>query len=61
MPNADRIFSVVDDEPVIAGTLAIILSQAGFNARAFDHPDEATAACETSPPDLLLSDVMMPK
>ena len=58
--NANRVVFVVDDESVIAQTLAIILNQAGFTALAFDHPDKAIAACETSPPDLLITDVMMP-
>ncbi|HTF64768.1 MAG TPA: response regulator [Edaphobacter sp.] len=60
MPNADRVVFVVDDEPLIAGTLAIILNQAGFTALAFDDPMKALAACETSAPDLLITDVMMP-
>jgi CheY-like chemotaxis protein len=51
---------VVDDEPVIAQTLAIILDQAGFKAHAFDHPEKAIKASEKTPPDLLISDVMMP-
>jgi CheY-like chemotaxis protein len=61
VPNADRIVFVVDDEPLNAGTLAIILNQAGFTALAFDDPMKALAACETSAPDLLITDVMMPK
>lgn len=60
MPNAERVVFVVDDEPVIAQTLAIILKQAGFDAIAFDHPEKAIAASEQTPPDLLISDVMMP-
>jgi DNA-binding response OmpR family regulator len=44
---------VVNDEVVIAQTLAIILNQAGFQASAFDHPDKALAACGESAPDLL--------
>jgi DNA-binding NtrC family response regulator len=51
---------VVDDEAVIANTLAIILNQAGFHATAFDHPDKAIAAAERGLPKLLISDVMMP-
>jgi DNA-binding response OmpR family regulator len=51
---------VVDDEPVISQTLAIILNKAGFSALAFDDPLKAIAASERTPPDLLISDVMMP-
>lgn len=52
---------VVDDEKVIAETLATILNQAGFTARPFEDPQEAlNAAASGSPPDLLISDVVMP-
>jgi CheY-like chemotaxis protein len=51
---------VVDDEAVIAQTLAMILNKAGFHATAFDHPAKAIAAGAKSAPDLLISDVMMP-
>ena len=51
---------VVDDEPVIATTLAAILAQSGYSARAFIDPKEALKAAQTDPPALLLSDVMMP-
>jgi CheY-like chemotaxis protein len=43
---------VVDDEPVIASTLAAILEMNGFSAKFFTSPLEA--------PDLLISDVTMP-
>lgn len=54
-----RIF-VVDDEPVIAFTLAAILESAGYTARTFSDPLEALRAAETNRPDCLISDVMMP-
>jgi FixJ family two-component response regulator len=38
LADTDRVVFVVDDEVVIAQTLAIILNQAGFKATAFDHP-----------------------
>ena len=52
---------VVDDEPVIAETLATILQQSGFEAIFFTNPQEALKAAGTKTPDLLLSDVMMPQ
>jgi DNA-binding response OmpR family regulator len=60
VPQANRVVFVVDDETVIAQTLAVILNQAGFKAIAFDHPEKAIAAAETTTPDLLITDVVMP-
>jgi DNA-binding response OmpR family regulator len=54
-----RIF-VVDDERVIAATLATILHMNGFSARFFTQPLEALAAVRLDVPDLLISDVSMP-
>jgi DNA-binding NtrC family response regulator len=51
---------VVDDENVIASTLAIILRHEGFDARSFTAPLEALQATRSDTPDLLLSDVIMP-
>jgi DNA-binding NtrC family response regulator len=60
VPSTNHVVFVVDDEAVIAQTLAIILNHAGFRAIAFDDPAKAIAACAESSPDLLISDVMMP-
>ncbi len=54
-----RVF-VVDDEPVIASTLAAILRLHGYSATFFTSPLEALAAAESRAPDLLISDVAMP-
>jgi DNA-binding NtrC family response regulator len=54
-----RIF-VVDDEPNIADTLTKILGQQGLDAVAFTHPRAALEAAQESPPDGLISDVVMP-
>jgi CheY-like chemotaxis protein len=51
---------VVDDEPVIASTLAVILQMHGFSAKFFTSPLEALAAARAKSPDLLISDVDMP-
>jgi DNA-binding NtrC family response regulator len=52
---------VVDDEDVIATSLAMILRlQGGLRARAFSKPFEALAAARLEAPDLLISDVVMP-
>jgi len=54
-----RVF-VVDDEGTIADTLAMILRMKGFECRAFTLPLEALQVARESPPDLLITDVMMP-
>ncbi len=51
---------VVDDEHVIADTLVLILNRNGFCATAaYDGESALQLACAT-PPDILISDVMMP-
>lgn len=54
-----RVF-VVDDEQVIASTLATILRKNGFDAISFTEPIEALEAADLEAPDLLISDVVMP-
>lgn len=51
---------VVDDEPAIARTAALILSGGGFDARPFTDPVAALKAARIEAPNLLLSDVIMP-
>ena len=53
-----RIF-VVDDEHIIAMTLAAILSYHGYDARHFTDPLKALEAINNECPNLLISDVMM--
>ncbi len=50
---------VADDEQVIANTLAIILNQAGFEARAVYSGEKAIEALDSFVPDMLISDVIM--
>jgi len=54
-----RIF-VVDDELIIASTLATILRMNGYDALSFTHPHEALQAAREKAPELLISDVIMP-
>ncbi len=51
---------VVDDERVIADTLAIILNQAGFEASAVYTGTGAVDTAREVRPDLIISDVIMP-
>lgn len=50
---------VADDEQVIANTLAIILNQAGFEARAVFNGEKAVELLDSFQPDMLISDVIM--
>jgi CheY-like chemotaxis protein len=50
---------VADDEQVIANTLAIILNQSGFDARAVYSGEKAIEAIDEFQPDMLISDVIM--
>jgi CheY-like chemotaxis protein len=50
---------VADDEPVIADTLAMILNQSGFEARAVYSGEKAVELASTFEPDMLISDVIM--
>ena len=50
---------VADDEQVIANTLAIILNQAGFDARAVYSGEKALEELNSFKPDMLISDVLM--
>jgi DNA-binding NtrC family response regulator len=52
---------VVDDEAVIATTLAAILRMQGFDAKSFTLPLAAFQAARSESPDLLISDVIMPE
>jgi CheY-like chemotaxis protein len=51
---------VVDDERVIADTLAIILNQHGFDASAVYTGTQAVEKARTVQPELIISDVIMP-
>ena len=51
---------VVDDERVIADTLAIILKQHGYDASAVYTGTSAVEHARGLKPDLIISDVIMP-
>ncbi|MGB8260151.1 MAG: response regulator [Terracidiphilus sp.] len=50
---------VADDERVIADTLAMILNQSGFEARAVYSGEKALEAAQSFAPEMLISDVIM--
>jgi DNA-binding NtrC family response regulator len=51
---------VVDDENVIADTLSTILSQSGYACIAAYDAESALEVVRLTPPQLLISDVVMP-
>jgi FixJ family two-component response regulator len=51
---------IVDDELIIASTLATILQHNGFDAIAFTRPAEVLKAARLAAPSLVVSDVEMP-
>lgn len=52
---------VVDDEEIIASTIALVLNTSGFRAVAYTSAVEAMQAAESGSPSLLLTDVNMPE
>lgn len=52
---------MVDDEILIAETIAEILNQNGFDARIATSADEAILLAIQTCPDVVLSDVVMPR
>ena len=50
---------VADDERVIADTLAMILNQSGFDARAVYSGERALELAKTFAPNMLICDVIM--
>lgn len=55
-----RTVLVVDDEPLVADTLAMILSRAGFEAMSVYSAQAALYAARERTPGFLLTDVKMP-
>ncbi len=52
---------VVDDEPLVADTLAMILKHAGYHAVRAYNAKTALEMANVRAPDLLISDVAMPE
>lgn len=51
---------VVDDEQIVADSLARILNERGFSAKAAYSGEEALKSASALSPDALISDVIMP-
>src|SRR5215211_8536936 len=52
---------VVDDDGAVCEILNDLLSQAGYAVRCAHDGEEAWAEVQRDPPDLILSDIRMPK
>ena len=59
-PNWIRRVLVVDDEWLIADSLALILSKKGFLTKTAHSGERAIELAKAFEPDLLISDVLMP-
>ena len=57
--NAKPKVLIADDERVIADTLAMILNQSGFTARAVYSGETAVELAQQFQPEMLISDVIM--
>jgi DNA-binding response OmpR family regulator len=51
---------VVDDDRLVADTLALVFNKSGFESRAFYSADDALTCAREFAPHLLLCDVTMP-
>jgi CheY-like chemotaxis protein len=58
-PSAKPKVMIVDDERVIADSLAMILNRAGFDAHAVYSGEKALELASTLEPDMLICDVIM--
>ena len=61
MSKLTRHIFVVDDEILITQSLALILGRRGFEVSSFNDPLEALEQIKANPPDVLISDVVMPQ
>ncbi len=50
----------MDDEPLLADTLALIFQRAGYAASAVYNGEEALVFCAAHPPAIAVTDVIMP-
>ncbi len=60
LSNGKARILVADDETTIANTLARILNASGFEAEAVYSGENAVEAAKALPPDILITDVVMP-
>jgi twitching motility two-component system response regulator PilH len=56
-----RTVLVVDDDPLILRLMSVVLERAEWTVRSAADGAEALLAATMSPPDVIVSDLMMPK
>lgn len=61
MDPASKSVFVVDDEELVADTIALILRSNGYQALALYDSESAIAQLEIMKPEIVISDVSMPK
>lgn len=54
-----RVF-VIEDDPIILKTVELKLAKEGYDVSCFDNGRDAMFALQASPPDLVITDVMLP-
>ncbi len=54
-----RVF-VIEDDAIILKTVELKLAKEGFEVSCFDNGKDAMSAIKSNPPDLILTDVMLP-
>jgi DNA-binding NtrC family response regulator len=59
VPGARKIL-IIDDEPTIADTLALIFASSGYDARSVYSAEQALQTLEEWCPDLAIIDVVLP-
>ena len=59
IPGARKIL-IIDDEPTIADTLAVIFSSSGYDSRSVYSAEQALETLEQWRPDLAIIDVVLP-
>ena len=61
MTDVERTVLVVDDDPVILRLLEVNFEMEGFVVRSAADGEEGLASAKANRPDVIVSDVMMPK
>ena len=59
MPDKRKIL-VIDDDPVVLETILLVLQHNGFDAKGADTAEEALSSARFNPPDILISDILLP-